>query len=85
VSNEDPIDRLRDALSENPKDPYLLLNLAALLRRDDRIEESSELYVRCYDVYIEQGRPEKAQACLNQLLRFDPDNPIAKLLLAASG
>ena len=79
----DPLDAMRRRLASDPRDPCLLLNLAAHLRRAGCIAESSALYLRCYAVYVEARKPAKACACLRQLLRFDPDNGDAKRLLGS--
>ena len=75
------ISMLQEELAHDPDNPMLLLNLSAHLRRAGEVEGSSKLLIRCCRVYKEDGEIERAVACLQQLLRFDPENAAAHKLL----
>ena len=75
------VQSLRAQLEANPDDLHLLLNLASWSRRAGDLDESSRLLIRCSRLYKDEGEWLRARACLEQVLRFQPEHAVALTLL----
>ncbi|MEL6178977.1 MAG: hypothetical protein AAFS10_08480 [Myxococcota bacterium] len=79
--SDEMIQSLKRQLEAKPDDMHLLLNLASWSRRQGDLAESSKLLVRCSRLYRDEGDVLRARACLEQVLRFEPEHAAALKLL----